>query len=142
MSRSTQWADISPFPALDLCGASDDARVEGRISSREVEMRLLKAPTPALVVALIALFVALGGTGYAARSAILSSPTKAQIIKIVKEVAPKLKVAGLAPLPSGKTEWGLFTGGGSNAGWIGLSITYPRPLAAPISDSNIVETAS
>jgi hypothetical protein len=60
----------------------------------------------------------------------------------VKEVAPKLKVAGLAPLPSGKTESGLFTGGGSNAGWIGLSITYPRPLAAPISDSNIVETAS
>jgi hypothetical protein len=104
-------------------------------------MRRFKAPSPAMVVALIALFVALGGTGYAARNVIFSSPSKAQIIKIVKGVAPSLKVGGLATLPSGKTESGLFTGGGSYNGlsWIGLTIVYPRPLAAPIADGHIAE---
>jgi hypothetical protein len=93
-----------------------------------------------MVVALIALFVALGGTGYAARDAILSSPSKAQIIKIVKGLAPSLKVAGLAPLPSGKTESGIFAAGGtySTAGWIGLTITYPRPLTAAIPDDHVI----
>ena len=107
--------------------------------------RLFKAPSPALVISLIALFVALGGTGYAATNGMLSSPTKAQIIRIVKGVAPTLRVksaAGLSTLPSGKSESGLFAGGGSSSGWIGLSIMYPRPLAAAISDSNIIETGS
>ena len=49
------------------------------------------APSPALVISLIALFVALGGTGYAATNGMLSSPSKAQIIKIVKGVAPPAK---------------------------------------------------
>ncbi|HUZ14722.1 MAG TPA: hypothetical protein VMU72_00915 [Gaiellaceae bacterium] len=110
-------------------------------------MRRLKAPSPAMVVALIALFVALGGTGYAARNIILSSPSKAQIIKIVKGVAPTLSVKSAAAatrLPSGKTETGLFTGGGSynTHGWIGLTIMYPRPLAAPIRDSHIIDVQS
>lgn len=104
-------------------------------------MRRFKTPSPAMVVASIALFIALGGTGYAARNLVLSSPSKAQIIKIVKGVAPTLKVGGLATLQSGKTETGLFTGGGSynSGGWIGLTITYPRPLPAPIKDSHIVD---
>ena len=107
-------------------------------------MRRFTAPSPAMVVALIALFVALGGTGYAARDAILSTPTKAQIIKIVKRVAPTLDVKGataLTPLPSGKSESGLFAAGSSpsTSGNLGLSITYPRPLAGPIADSNIID---
>ena len=93
-----------------------------------------------MVVALIALFVALGGTGYAARNAILSSPSKAQIIKIVRGVAPSLKVGGLATLPSGHSESGVFGGAGSvSSYYIGVSITYPRPLAAPIADKHIID---
>lgn len=102
----------------------------------------LKAPSPALVISLVALFVALGGTGYAATTAMLSSPTKAQIISIVKSVAPTLNVKGLTTLRSGKSESGLFTGGGSASGWIGLSIMYPHPLANAISDNNVIETGS
>ena len=106
-------------------------------------MRRFRAPSPAMVVALIALFVALGGTGYAARNVILSSPSKAQIIKIVKGVAPKLSVksaAGLSTLPSGKSESGMFSGS-QNSGWIGLAINYPRPLPAAINDANIIDVA-
>ena len=110
-------------------------------------MRRLRAPSPAMVVALIALFVALGGTGYAARNAVLSSPTKAQIIKIVKGVAPTLSVksaAGATTLPSKKTESGLFAGGSSynGNGWIGLTIMYPRPLAAAIANDHIIDVQS
>jgi len=99
-------------------------------------MRKLKMPSPAMVVSLIALFVALGGTGYAARNAILSSPAKAQIVKIVNNTVTK-------PLPSGHSESGNFGGGGGDTtdDWIGLSITYPRPLAHPISDKHIVDVS-
>ena len=104
-------------------------------------MRRFRMPSPAMAVAVIALFVALGGTGYAAGNAILSSPSKAQIIKIVKGVAPTLNVAGLAPLPSGKSESGLFGGGGADTSkdWIGVAINYPRPLAAAITDAHIID---
>jgi hypothetical protein len=112
-------------------------------------MRKLKVPSPAMVVALIALFVALGGTGYAARTAIFSSPTKAQIIRIVKRVAPTLNVksaASLSTLPSGHSESGMFATGDGTAptaggGWIGVSISYPRPLPAAIPDANIINVA-
>ena len=106
-------------------------------------MRRFKAPSPAMVVALLALFVALGGTGYAARGAILSSPSKVQIIKIVKGVAPTLSVksaASATPLPSGKSESGLFAGAeGASGVWLGLTVVYPRPLKTPIADANIID---
>jgi hypothetical protein len=105
-------------------------------------MRRFKAPSPAMVVALIALFVALCGTGYAAGNAILSSPSKAQIIKIVKGVAPKLNVksaAGLSTLPSGHSESGLFATAGNGKNYIALNINYPRPLSAGIADANIID---
>ena len=105
-------------------------------------MRRFKAPSPAMVVALLALFVALGGSGYAARSVTQSSPTTAQIIAIVRSVAPTLKVAGFAPLLSKHTESGMFAGadGYSNSdGYVAAWINYPRPLPAPIADSNIID---
>jgi hypothetical protein len=104
--------------------------------------RRLKAPSPALVISLIALFVALGGTGYAASNAVFRSPSKAQIIKIVRAVAPKLSVksaAGLSTLPSGHTESGMFATAGDGFGEIALSIDYPRPLSAAIADANIID---
>jgi hypothetical protein len=107
-------------------------------------MRRLKAPSPAMVVALIALFVALGGTGYAAGNAVFSPPSKAVIIRIVKSVAPKLNVkgaAGLTPLPSGRSESGVFAAATSDTGTsdMGTAITYARPLSAPIADSHIID---
>ena len=104
--------------------------------------RLFKAPSPALVISLIALFVALGGTGYAASNGAFRSPSKAQIIKIVKGVAPTLSVksaAGLSTLPSGHTESGMFATAGDGFGNIGLTIDYPRPLSAAIADANIID---
>ncbi len=105
--------------------------------------RWLKAPSPALVISLIALFVSLGGPGYAAGKSMFSTPSKAAIIKIVKGVAPTLSVksaTGISTLPSGKSESGMFAGGGAGAGgWVGLTITYPRPLSAPIADAHIID---
>jgi hypothetical protein len=48
----------------------------------------------------------------------------------------------LTALPSGQSESGNFSGadGGAPAGgWIGVGITYARPLATPIPDANIIE---
>lgn len=54
---------------------------------------------------------------------------------------------GLSTLPSGHSESGIFSAGGANAttpspGYIGYGLTYSRPLAAPISDSNIIDVQS
>lgn len=107
-------------------------------------MPRLKVPSPAMVVALIALFVALGGTGYAAGNAVFSTPSKVKIIKIIKAVAPTLNVkgaAGLTTLPSGQSESGLFAAGTTDSGSanMGTTITYPRPLAAPVTNAHIID---
>jgi hypothetical protein len=51
---------------------------------------------------------------------------------------------GLAPLASGETQSGAFSAAsGSSAGvegYLGFSVNYPRPLAAPILDANIIDT--
>jgi hypothetical protein len=105
--------------------------------------RWLKAPSPALVISLIALFVALGGTGYAAGKSMFSTPSNAAIAKVVKSLAPTLSVksaADMTTLPSGKSESGLFAGASYTAGsWLGLTIVYPRPLAAAIADTKIID---
>jgi hypothetical protein len=52
---------------------------------------------------------------------------------------------GLTPLPSGQSESGAFSAGGANAtaaGYIGFGITYPRPLASPISNANIIDVTT
>lgn len=50
----------------------------------------------------------------------------------------------LTPLPSGKSESGAFSAAGANStgagGWLGFSITYPRPLATPIAYDNVIDT--
>ncbi len=58
---------------------------------------------------------------------------------------PSSYYASRAVLPSGQSESGMF-GAGSGAenvtttqGWIADAITYPRPLGAKISDSNVIE---
>jgi len=47
----------------------------------------------------------------------------------------------IQPLPSGQSESGTFGAGGGNGtgGYIGEGITYPRPLAAAITNANIVD---
>jgi hypothetical protein len=53
----------------------------------------LRAPSPALVIALIALFVALGGTSYAASKVIVTKHKDAKAdTKLVKKLAPSLSV--------------------------------------------------
>jgi hypothetical protein len=51
----------------------------------------------------------------------------------------------LTPLPSGQTQSGAFSAAGANStgagGWIAFEINYPRPLATPIADANIIDTA-
>jgi hypothetical protein len=49
----------------------------------------------------------------------------------------------LAPLASGQTQSGTFGMGsatGTVSGYLGTSINYPRPLAAPIADNHIIDT--
>jgi hypothetical protein len=88
-------------------------------------MRRFQAPSPALVISLAALFVALGGTGYAAGRLSAHSTRNG------------------GTLPSGHSESGIFgTGDGSavdDTGYIGLSINYPQPLAKPIADAHIID---
>jgi hypothetical protein len=94
-----------------------------------------------MVVALVALFVALGGTGYAAGTALLTS--KPEIIKIVKSVAPSLKVGGLTPLKSGQSESGTFSGSASASGdWLAVTVDYPHPLKTQIPDNHVIEVTS
>jgi hypothetical protein len=48
----------------------------------------------------------------------------------------------LTPLPSGQSESGAFSAGSANApsgGWLGVGITYARPLATPIPDGHIID---
>jgi hypothetical protein len=52
----------------------------------------LRAPSPAFVISLIALFVALGGTGYAAGKAILTHTDAKADTQLVKKLAPSLSV--------------------------------------------------
>ena len=52
----------------------------------------LRAPSPAFVISLIALFVALGGTGYAAGKAILTDTDAKADTQLVKKLAPSLSV--------------------------------------------------
>jgi hypothetical protein len=160
-----------------------------------------RRPSPALVVSLIALFVAIGGTSYAAfslpKNSVGTKQLKNRAVATAKiengaVTKAKLNLAGvtapnalhadsagtatsavnatnavdatnatnatsaatatsathaatadnLTTLPSGQSESGVFAGGGgqSTSGYFGMGITYARPLATPISDSNIVDT--
>lgn len=123
---------------------------------------LLRRPSAALVVSLVALFIALGGSAYAAfklpansvgtrqirSSAVTTSKIKNHAVTASKINASHLTVRtarsanGLTTLPSGKSESGVFAtadGDSAGGGYIGLTITYPRALAAPIAEGNIID---
>jgi hypothetical protein len=67
--------------------------------------------------------------------------------KDVKEasLAAVPKANGLTPLKSGQTQSGAFSAAGANStgagGWIAFEINYLRPLASPIADDHIIDTA-
>jgi hypothetical protein len=111
--------------------------------------------SPATAISLVALFVALGGTGYAAFAVPPNSVGSAQLQNgavITSKIAngavtpakllPGLTVShatsadGLTALRSGQSESGTFAAGGgsSTGGYFGFGITFARPLAQPISD--------
>jgi hypothetical protein len=104
-------------------------------------------PSAAMVVACAALVVALGGTASAAalingHSIKANTVTGVQVKESTLKIVPSAKWAnGLTPLPSGKSMTGMFGSGAgdSTSGWVGDSITYPRPLKTAIPDTHIID---
>lgn len=103
-----------------------------------------------MAVALLALVVAMGGTAVAAELINGANIKKNTVTgKQVKEsslgkVPKATKADALSTLPAGKLMHGTFGAGASNDtastdGYLGAGITYPRPLAAPILESRIVD---
>jgi len=136
-----------------------------------MQKRRLKAPSPALMISLIALFVALGGTTYAATSLPANSVGTKQLqknavtapkIKKGAVTASKINAKGLsvpnatalgghaasffspATLRSGQSESGVWVAGGgsSSGGFLGYGVAFPTPLAAPLDASHVVYRAS
>ena len=95
-----------------------------------------RAPSPALVISLIALFVALGGTSYAAITRLPANSVGTAQLKNNAVTGAKLaKTMTLAP---GHTERGVYGFGARGAETIIGSISYPVPLA---SAPTVVEIA-
>jgi hypothetical protein len=103
-----------------------------------------------MAVALVALVVAMGGTAVAG-DLINGADIKKDTVtgKQVKESSlgkvPKASSADkLTALPAGQLMHGTFGAGASNDtaafdGYLGVGITYPRPLATPIPNDNIID---
>jgi hypothetical protein len=99
-------------------------------------------PSPALVISLIALFVALGGTSYAAISSLPANSVGTQQLKNGAVTAAKLAYG--QTLPSGKTETGAWgygnyagaSDGGGSQGW--ATATFTNPLAARLDGSHTI----
>ena len=93
--------------------------------------KTFRAPSPALVISLIALFVALGGTSYAAITRLPANSVGTAQLKNNAVTGAKLaKAMTLAP---GHTEKGAFGFGAEGVGTTIGSISYPLSLAsAPI----------
>jgi hypothetical protein len=107
-------------------------------------------PSPSLVISLIALFVALGGTSYAAITSLPANSVGTKQLKNFAVTGAKLNRAVLknyfhagGVLPSGKTEVGDW-GAGGIAGADGGGefdypiISFPVPLAAGLDDTHTV----
>jgi len=106
-------------------------------------------PSPALVVSLIALFVALGGTSYAAVTSLPANSVGTAQLKNGAVTAPKIASSALRPyvryggtLPSGKTEvgeWGFGTKADATAGTEARPVfTFPVPLASAVASGHAI----
>lgn len=125
-------------------------RNRGGILMKWVSMR---RPSPSMVVALIALVVALGGTAVAAGlvngDSLISQHslsgnrlrnhtlTGKQIN--LRKLGTVPSASGLSTLPPGHSESGFYAtaSGGGASGYIAEGITFPQPLAAAIPTGNV-----
>jgi len=125
-----------------------------------------RVPSPAFIISLIALFLALGGTSYAASKLILSTDKDAKAdAKLVRKLAPSLKVqyaktAGIAgnaasattaaqlggvpaagyqrsTLAAGQTERGGYSAWGLASSYLGSYATFSIPLAAGLDSGHV-----
>jgi hypothetical protein len=114
-------------------------------------MKTRMRPSPALVISLIALFVALGGTSYAAIVTLPKNSVGTPQIKNGAVTAPKLKSSVLATylkiggtLPSGVTETGDWGFGTDSAGGVGVAsemwqtTSFPIPLASALDGNHVI----
>jgi len=109
-----------------------------------------KHPSPALFISLIALFVALGGTSYAAITSLPANSVGTKQIKTGAVTGTKLNPAvlkyllhGGGTLPSGKTEVGDWGGGGiegagGSGGAVRPVISFAIPLAHGIDANHTI----
>ena len=105
-------------------------------------------PSPALVISLIALFVALGGTSYAAITSLPANSVGTKQLKNSAVTGTKLNAAVLkyflhvgSTLPSGRTESGVYAAwarASAGAGFMSDSVNFPVPLGADLPAGNVV----
>ena len=107
-------------------------------------------PSPALVISLVALFVALGGTSYAAINSLPANSVGTKQLKNGAVTATKLNSSVLkgylkygGTLPSGKTEvgdWGFgtFKGADGGGGEGRPVISFPVPLASGLDGGHTI----
>ena len=98
-------------------------------------------PSPALVISLVALFVALGGTSYAAinsrpANGVGTKQFRGGTVSLTKRSSATLKGYG-ATLPSGKTEVGDWGFGGGD-GTARVLFSFPIPLAHDLSNGHAI----
>ena len=104
-----------------------------------------RMPSPSMVIALIALFVALGGTSYAAITSLPANSVGTTQLKNGAVSTAKLKSSVLkgylkygGTLPSGKTEtgvWGYSNNSGGGGGSGRAYASFPIPLSAGLPDA-------
>lgn len=78
----------------------------------------MKKPSPALLIAALALFLALSGVGYASQAL----TTKSKVVSVTVTVQPGQKGLLSAKCPSGTHA----TGGGYKTDGVGANDSYPR----------------
>ncbi len=93
-------------------------------------------PSPALLISLIALFVALGGTSYAAITALPANSVGTPQLKNGAVTPAKLKYGGT--LPSGMTEAGEWGSGASYSGGSWPVVTFASPLATALDGDHTI----